>query len=310
MDAPSAIAGWLKGLGERTRAASRWLPFAGAFAAVIALVWMDGWTVLPPAWVLTVWVGAGLALLAASAISATQLWRAAERDDARRPDGLRLTAALVAGIGAALSMAEFSQAPRAAAVAEATESLRDYRFAYDAETRTLRVRGAIGPGFARTLKAALARQPVERIEIASGGGLVQEALRAGKTIERRKLVVVARDRCASACIVLLMSGRERWAAYDMPLEFHALSPVAQTWTPAAWRERRRAEAFLRRRGVPDALLTESNRIGPDYMLPAASIDLVGSGLLTGLVDEDGHPMPYAEAERLLSISPRPARLDR
>jgi hypothetical protein len=125
-------------------------------------------------------------------------------------------------------------------------------------------------------------------------------LRAARELADRKgLTVAARERCASACVIVLMGGDQRLADYDMDIEFHASAHEAPFDGPHARvggrildRDARR---FMEPRGVFRKGLDEADRLGPSklYRVPAA--DLVAGGMLAGLLDDEDQRLSPAQA---------------
>jgi hypothetical protein len=90
--------------------------------------------------------------------------------------------------------------------------------------QVLRVLGDIERGFAVSLRAAVDSNPsVRTVALGSGGGLVQEALEAGRYIRSKGLNTTLWNNCFSACPLVFMGGVERtvWSPYPY-LGFHKI----------------------------------------------------------------------------------------
>lgn len=272
-----------------------------AIAAVIWLIYFDGLDALPTSTAAGSWLAAGVALALSSLIAPILAWRATGRIAGLELRGLlRIAIVAAACSGVVLAAANLRQAAMVGPLTVAAETYRHYRLTYVPGSRTLVVRGDIGPGLAKALKAELARNPVSRVDITSGGGLVAEAMAMAAVLQAQPdLEVAARGQCMSACIIVLMAGERRLADYDMALGFHAISSSVELedrWHQAIMLiEGRNSDTYMISRGVPKAHLAEAARLGPGRMNMVASVDLVDSGMLSGLLDAQGRPMSVTMA---------------
>lgn len=169
------------------------------------------------------------------------------------------------------------------------------------------IKGPVGRRFGAAVQQGLAQlsDPVQ-VEIDSPGGLLDEALRAGRAISARPgASVVARHWCASACLIVLMSGQQRLADRHTQLGFHAATPLAPPQDALfAWsfaRQRRAAEAYLLDRGAPADLVARADRIGPRRVVTLTAAQALDRGVLTGVL-----PAPAAGGRRPRHSDARPA----
>ena len=222
---------------------------------------------VPAIWVEALWLGEAIGLGGSALLLLTAWWRASRHWASAEGRGLvRILVVLFALAGTGVASLQAWQASAVGRIALVTETMRDYAFAYDAGTRTLRIEGQIGPGFAAAVDQRLREHPVQRVEIISPGGLTDEALRAARRLEAAGLTVAARKFCASACIIVLMGGERRVADYDMTLDFHASSSSVDLDTEFAryvqHEAAQEARSYLLRRGAPAAYVREADRLGP------------------------------------------------
>lgn len=92
------------------------------------------------------------------------------------------------------------------------------------EGRALKVLGDIEAGFTQKIEAAIEANPtVEVVMLGSGGGYIDEAIRAGTYIRRKGLDTTLYNNCYSACPLVFMAGVERqnWSPYPK-LGFHQI----------------------------------------------------------------------------------------
>ncbi len=82
--------------------------------------------------------------------------------------------------------------------------------------KVLQILGAIEPGFSERIVSAIRDNPgVEVISLGSGGGSVNEALKAGRYIRSLGLETTLWNNCYSACPLVFMGGKTRtiWSPY-------------------------------------------------------------------------------------------------
>lgn len=92
------------------------------------------------------------------------------------------------------------------------------------DATVLMVLGDIERGFADKLIAALEAHPdVETVSLGSGGGLVMEAMKAGRYIREHGYSTMLWNGCYSACPLVFMGGKQRriWSPYPV-LGFHRI----------------------------------------------------------------------------------------
>lgn len=283
----------------------------GAFAAVV-LLYAYGSDLLPPAWVGRIWWGVG-GILATFSLIAPVLWGL--RAGATELGGLvRIVAVLFAVVGLTLAGFELFLARFAAEVAKSSLAMRDYQITYHPETKSLAVEGHVGPGLARALEVQFEQHEIRRVDIASPGGLVDEAMAAAQVLQSHKgLEVAARSFCASACVIVLMGGDRRLADYDMHIHFHATDAVVsrktEWWAVMVRKQAEASNRYMIQRGASAAALGEADRLGPRKLYRVPAVDLVGGGMLSALLDGDGREITAAQARELLraeDYTPAPA----
>lgn len=157
------------------------------------------------------------------------------------------------------------------------------------ESQEIAIQGLIGPGIADKVSGLLdTYSSVNAISISSPGGLVDEALGLARAIQARNLTVFARKECNSACVIVLLSGAERFADYDMDIGFHATSPITSLkahGAVAGYEETASdVDAYLISRGVPPGVVQAANALGPGGMKLVHAIDLADVSVLTGVLD--------------------------
>ncbi|WP_230079274.1 hypothetical protein [Xanthomonas oryzae] len=170
----------------------------------------------------------------------------------------------------------------------------DARMVLSADKRVLRIDGNIAANFIDDFKAVLARAPhLQRIDIRSGGGLVDDALEIAKIIRARALVVRVDDYCASACTLLWAASPERQLGLRGSIGLHQNRMLGNA--PKEWRESALAQgdaqsrAMLLRAGFGPGLLFKRSHTPPSAMAWIDATELVESGVSVRILDAHGKP---------------------
>lgn len=128
-------------------------------------------------------------------------------------------AAALTGIGAWLTTAH--GAP------PAPDDIKPPEITLDAERGEIAIEGDLAEGTAKRLRVMLRARPNVRVlSLDSDGGLVDEAEQLGDIVAAHGLSTVVRDSCVSACTLVYVRGRERFAQEGARFGFHA------PWVPA------------------------------------------------------------------------------
>jgi hypothetical protein len=288
---------------------SRWLPLlAAGYTGVLFYSYKTEVSdSLTPPWIAVAWAGAILATLGLGTLAIVKWWQYAARisQTSRVPHlwGVLKVTCVLLGIcligGEAIAGLVATRVYRLSLV---TQVFADYTMTVGAGD-TLLIDGSIGPGFARRVNQILGRQPeIQRIEIRSPGGIVQEGLRAAEVIEQHSgLAVIARQECVSTCIIVLLAGKKKYADWDMKLGFHAIAeilPGSQSGPDSRLAAAVKVvDGFLTNHGVPGWIIANMERAGPQHYVPIPAIELVKLGVLTGVLDGD-EPLTLRQAKWL------------
>lgn len=164
--------------------------------------------------------------------------------------------------------------------------LNNYTVIISSDHHSILVDGDVGEGLYDEIFGLWSQNNgIEYLQINSRGGLVEEALRIGRFIERNELTVISRKVCESACLAILFSGRFSYSEQDTSIGFHSTSPVvpselADYYDPIIGDE---FENYLFYNGVPRQLLDAAQKYGPNEMMYVPPTRLVALGALDGLV---------------------------
>jgi hypothetical protein len=176
-------------------------------------------------------------------------------------------------------------------ISKARSAYNKYTIDVDPASNVLTIAGLIGPDLSRRIIDKLkVHSDIQTILVDSPGGLIDEALSAAKYIESRATsTVIAHGTCNSSCLLILMSGRNRLASWNMNLGFHAASAITNVGDVGAAQIADlgdESSAYLVRRGVPFSIVQKAKLKGSSKLETVSAIDLFDNGALTGLVDGD------------------------
>lgn len=167
------------------------------------------------------------------------------------------------------------------------------------DARVLRIEGAISTAFVADFENALARAPaLERIDIDSPGGLVDDAMQVATAIAERGIRVRGVGECASACVLLWAAAPER------ELEVSSYIGLHQVWAdeelPSEWRREAielhepRSVELLKAAGFSAALLAKRAQTPADDIAWVDALQLLDEGVRFTAVASDGTAMTPAE----------------
>lgn len=229
-----------------------------------------------------------LALLACTALSLRR----------GRSGGARLLGVGYALAAVVILVVVAAVGPQLGRITESSGRMSDYRISVDDGAATIRIKGLLGPGVATLFQSQLAGHPaVRRVVIDSYGGLVDQSLDLARSIGDRRLDVEVDQHCASACLVVLLAGANRYAGPDALFGFHSPGPVegASAWLRfGAEREGRLYSDFLRAHGLPQKYLDLIRNTPSEGIARIGAAELAEAGVLQVLT-ADGSPMAPEEA---------------
>jgi hypothetical protein len=243
-----------------------------------------------------IWVTVISATAGCSLLSLCYWWkygtrRAVASPSSVKPGLIKLTCILVGTCLSLAALVAFAQTNRIYRVTLARQAYDKYTVTVDVALGKIDVSGLIGPGISRKISEMLnTHSGIHWVSVSSPGGLVDEALEAASVIGQRKdLAVVARKECNSACIIVLMSGAQRFAEWDLNLGFHAISPITfleslEEANLTALSDA--ANQYLLGRGVPRGIIDQTNSIGPKKLNFVSATKLVEAGALTAVLEND------------------------
>ncbi|MGH1573638.1 hypothetical protein ACRAWG_27020 [Methylobacterium sp. P31] len=180
--------------------------------------------------------------------------------------------------------------------------------------RDLRLTGDLTAGVAARVAEILAAHPqIERIDLTSDGGLVEEGTAIGALVAARGLATYVPDACASACMLVFVRGRARYLGAGGRLGFHAPYAIGahgrvRAVDPAPER------AAYRAAGLSRAFVARALAVPPAGIWIPEPAELRAAGIVTEIVGPDRFPDPARAPETGESGPPtslcRSARLPR
>ena len=286
----------------------------GGTGASLAFMYADLAFGAPPDLVRSAWLAAGLVSLTALPFAAVLWWRLSRRIAARRPElgGLFAVAVILLTLPPlVLSSLELRLTNVVTNGVAAAKTFKGSMHCGD--DGVVVFDGAIGLDFPSRLQSCLDRRGgAHTLVLNSRGGLMSEAFRAARIIEARgDVTTIARTECDSACVVVLMSGKQRFADYDMTIGFHQVSPTTDDpdslITNFVASEQIEQRHFLERHGVPKDVLDKGAAAGQRGLASIPAVDLAASGALTGVLDGDKHlTLDQARLRLDIPLDPRTA----
>jgi hypothetical protein len=159
--------------------------------------------------------------------------------------------------------------------------------------------GSIGPTLMRDLATVETQNGSFRVlEITSDGGLMDQALLLAQEVETRRISVVVRARCLSACVAVAVASPESYAESGAIFGFHRTALVADAVSEITQIEGQQFNQlyfdFLRQHGVPEAILQQGIERGADEIYEVPAAEMVDAGAIKGLIS----------GERVIRIGPK------
>lgn len=176
-------------------------------------------------------------------------------------------------------------------VAKARTAYNKYTVDINPATKVLSVSGIIGPGLAdRIIESMTVHPDIRTIKIDSPGGLVDEGMAIARYLETvPESTVIASGTCNSACVLVLVAGKNRISDWNMKIGFHAVSPITdlgEATKSLSYRLGEESYSYLEKRGVPIDIISKLRGSLNDDLVAVSAISLVDKSVLTGLIDEN------------------------
>jgi hypothetical protein len=250
---------------------NRWLGSLGFVGAIVALNYALKWLFEDAAVTTQVSVSFGFAVLVLLAM----VWRRFAGWSEAGESATGGSSLLWLGLTAALMGPGLVDSWRLLSALENPE-YDDYQVTRESES-VIALRGVISDGSVGEALTILADPAVHTLWITSPGGLVDPALRLARRIRERNVTVVAKEQCASACVVVLAGSPEAAMMPETQIVFHRPASIIASQGSGAgsggWDD---LVPYLAEFGVTDWPADELE--GRDYWLPSLP-ELVAMGLV-------------------------------
>ena len=304
---PLATMSWCEGEDTWVTLARRWrvpenraaplAAIAGIAGTATAFFWLEPWMYAAPLPLQRAGVSAAAcaALVLPAIACSVGYWRHTARRG--KPTFLAVAstiAALLLGLGAA------GQALILGTILENRRATENGSIWYEPSLDALVIDGGLGVSLVPDLERELARLPdLGLVLIDSGGGLLDDAITAGRLLAERNLTVRVDGECASACVALWSAVPDREMTEDSWLGLHRTSSEGNL--PASWLRAWTAEgdarqaALMREAGFSARLLAAQRETPPEEMHWISAREAADEGVRFRLVaaEDDGGPAEAA-----------------
>jgi hypothetical protein len=146
----------------------------------------------------------------------------------------------------------------------------------------LSLAGEMGFGTTRLVRDALIRHPgIKGVELDSPGGSAAEGFALSRLVRERDLDTYVRSDCASACVLVFASGRERMAASSARFGLHRSGVEWQRGDREVSPTDRAMAELFRERGVAEEFIVKSLEMPFRKLWQPTMTEVMESGLATG-----------------------------
>ncbi len=150
-----------------------------------------------------------------------------------------------------------------------------------ADGRSILLSGGINDGSAEQLDKALQMAPaVTTVVFSSEGGWIREGQMLADVIRKRGLNTYVEGYCASACTIAFLAGKERAAAPEARIGFHASRSVGSMEATPSAEETAQLRTLYRNAGLPDSFVREALDTPHEKMWHPPHELLLSAGVLT------------------------------
>lgn len=128
---------------------------------------------------------------------------------------------------------------------------------------------------------------IRTLVVDSNGGLVGEAIAVAEFLETRKITVISRNNCDSACIILAIASPRSFAERDLKFGFHGVTSIIDSSDEAVLVAQRNAaeqsQTFMLAHHIPQEIVDQSKSIPQDQLIYVPAAVLAKAGAISGLV---------------------------
>lgn len=150
-----------------------------------------------------------------------------------------------------------------------------------ADGRSILLSGGINDGSAEQLDKALQMAPaVNTVVFSSEGGWIREGQMLAEVIRKRGLNTYVEGYCASACTIAFLAGKERAAAPEARIGFHASRSVGSMEATSSSEETAQLRNLYRDAGLPDSFVLQAIDTPHERMWHPSHEVLLSAGVVT------------------------------
>ena len=148
--------------------------------------------------------------------------------------------------------------------------------------KLLYINGPIGSLTFETLKQIAEGSDIKALELNSSGGLIDTALNIASFIAKNKIITVVKGQCASACVLIAISGQQLIVSPNAKFGFHNASSISQPESELGKYNSMLASeamfAFLKKGGIPSDIIKKAEATPANEMYYVKGADLISQGL--------------------------------
>ena len=150
-----------------------------------------------------------------------------------------------------------------------------------ADGRSILLYGGINDGAADKLERALRVAPaVKTVVLSSNGGWIREGRMLAEVIRRHHLDTYVEGYCASACTIAFLAGRDRAAAPNAKIGFHASRAIGDQSGKIVRQETLELLGIYRSAGLSDAFIRRVGSTPNSQMWYPTTEEMLTAGVLT------------------------------
>jgi ATP-dependent protease ClpP protease subunit len=131
--------------------------------------------------------------------------------------------------------------------------------------------------------------PITSVEINSGGGLVDQAMKLAGFVEKQKITVIVGDICMSACVLVAVASPNLTAHESSLFGFHQSAAVAETSSQIFSLGLKFIDAdsdkFLSDHGIPPDIMAQAKNHKPDQMYEVKAADMLKARVVRKIIPD-------------------------
>jgi ATP-dependent protease ClpP protease subunit len=150
----------------------------------------------------------------------------------------------------------------------------------------LSIDGPIGSLTLETVNQIANSTDIKFVQLNSGGGLIETALDIASFVDKNNISTVVNGECASACVLIAISGKQLLVSRSARFGFHNASSIGQPGSELGKYSSMMASktmfSYLMRRGIPRDIIREAETTPANEMYYVNGVDFIQRGLAVQL----------------------------